>query len=76
MDDISDARRHWQARLNEAQAAVTHACWERRNAVAQARKSGLSWEDIGRALDMTKQAAWEQFREIDWKESRAAGQSR
>jgi hypothetical protein len=73
MEHTTNARRHWQAKLNETQAAVAHACHERRNAVAEARKAGLSWEDIGRALDMTKQAAWEQFREIDWKESRAAG---
>jgi hypothetical protein len=76
MGDTTNARRRWQAKLNETQAAVNHACWERRNAVAEARKAGLSWEDIGRALDMTKQAAWEQFREIDWKESRAAENDR
>jgi hypothetical protein len=76
METTTDVRRHWQARLDDAQTAVDRALWERRNAVAEARKAGLSWEDIGRALDMTKQAAWEQFREIDWKESRAADHSR
>jgi hypothetical protein len=72
MTDTTTGRRHWQARLSEAQTAVDHACWERRNVVADARKAELSWEDIGRALNMSKQAAWEQFREIDWKASRAA----
>ena len=76
MEGTTNARRHWQAKLDEAQTAVDRACFERRNAVAEARKAGLSWEDIGRALDITKQAAWEQFREIDWKESRAAENDR
>lgn len=33
----------------------------RRDAVAQARRDGHSWADIGRALGISKQAAWQQF---------------
>ena len=35
------------------------------NAVARARKLGLSWETIGRELNMSKQAAWERWRQLD-----------
>jgi hypothetical protein len=30
-------------------------------AVHRARRAGLSWEEIGQALDMTRQAAWERW---------------
>lgn len=33
----------------------------RRDAVAKARKEGHSWAEIGEALGISKQAAWEQF---------------
>ena len=31
-------------------------------AVAAFRRSGASWDDVGRALGMSRQAAWERFR--------------
>lgn len=36
-----------------------------RAAVEQARFNGDSWEDIGSWLGMSRQAAWERFREQD-----------
>ena len=36
-----------------------------RNCVFACRKAGLSWEAIGAALGMSKQAAWERFRNDD-----------
>lgn len=38
--------------------ATTHA-------VAQARKLGLSWDQIGAELLMSKQAAWERWHHLD-----------
>lgn len=38
--------------------AITHA-------VAQARKLGLSWHQIGAELLMSKQGAWEQWHHLD-----------
>jgi uncharacterized NAD(P)/FAD-binding protein YdhS len=32
-----------------------------RQTVADARRQGCTWADIGRALDMSKQSAWERF---------------
>jgi len=32
-----------------------------RDSVAQARKQGVSWEQIGKALGVSRQAAWERF---------------
>lgn len=34
--------------------------WQRR-AVATARQQGRSWEDIGKACGVSRQAAWERF---------------
>ncbi len=34
--------------------------WQRK-AVKAARKRGLSWEEIGSALGVSRQAAWERF---------------
>jgi len=33
----------------------------RREQVIAARKAGASWEQVGEALGMTRQSAWEQF---------------
>jgi hypothetical protein len=35
---------------------------ERERLVQEARALGASWEDIGRALGITKQSAWKQYR--------------
>jgi hypothetical protein len=32
-----------------------------RDSVAQAREQGVSWEQIGKALGVSRQAAWERF---------------
>jgi hypothetical protein len=32
-----------------------------RDSVAQARKQGSSWEQIGQALGVSRQSAWERF---------------
>ncbi len=34
--------------------------WQRK-AVKAARKQGVSWEEIGHALGVSRQAAWERF---------------
>ena len=33
--------------------------------VRQARKAGLSWTEIATALGVTRQSAWERWRELD-----------
>jgi len=33
--------------------------------VREARKAGLSWTEIAGALGVTRQAAWERWRELD-----------
>lgn len=33
-------------------------------AVAAARRAGASWAQIGKALGVTRQAAWEKYREL------------
>jgi hypothetical protein len=35
------------------------------HAVAQARHLGLTWEDIGHELNMTRQAAWQNWNHLD-----------
>ncbi len=47
---------------------LRYACWTAsavdkliRQAVAQARREGCSWAEIGQSLNMSKQAAWERF---------------
>lgn len=45
-----------------AASARQVAHW-RLEAVTQAREQGRSWAEIGEALGMSKQAAWEQFSE-------------
>jgi hypothetical protein len=35
------------------------------NTVKQARAAGLSWTDISTALGVTRQSAWERWREVD-----------
>lgn len=32
-----------------------------RDAVAEARKQGVTWEEIGKAAGVSRQAAWERF---------------
>jgi hypothetical protein len=38
---------------------------DKTHAVAQARTLGLSWEDIGRELNVSRQAAWERWHHLD-----------
>jgi biotin operon repressor len=35
------------------------------NAVHLARRSGYSWQDIGEALGVSRQAAWQRFAHLD-----------
>jgi hypothetical protein len=35
------------------------------HAVARARNLGLSWEEIGRPLNMTRQSAWQKWSHLD-----------
>jgi hypothetical protein len=41
-----------------AEMALEKAMWQ---TVAQAREAGQSWTEIGKALGVTKQTAWERF---------------
>jgi hypothetical protein len=46
-----------------AEAAVREARHQLARAVAAARTNGASWHDVGVALGITRQAAWERFSE-------------
>jgi hypothetical protein len=50
--------------LVAADCFVEAAEAQRLKLVAQARSEGCSWEDIGRALGISRQAAWERFRKV------------
>jgi len=54
---------HLQA-VHDAQLAYSDAFSERLATVVKARIEGASWEQIGDALGLTKQGAWEQFHRI------------
>jgi len=54
LDEILAALPRVAAAGQQAQAYLTH--W-----VRQARKLGATWAQIGAALDMTRQSAWERF---------------
>ena len=57
----SDQIRDHLAQLHQDEIALAAA---KTNAVARARKLGLSWEQIARPLDITKQGAWDQWRHL------------
>jgi IS1 family transposase len=40
--------------------------------VQRAREAGASWGQIGKALDITRQTAWERFRWVDGAEKKEA----
>lgn len=52
-------------RIAEAQARATEARVDLICAVSAARAEGRSWQDIGDALGITKQAAWEQWKHLE-----------
>lgn len=55
--DLAAVRSALEARL-AAEARLA-------GSVSAARAAGHSWELIGAALDMSRQAAWERFRHLD-----------
>ena len=54
-----------EKQLEEAYAQRQRAQLRIDQLVRDARGRGLSWEHIGRALQMTKQAVWEKYRYVD-----------
>jgi hypothetical protein len=73
-DDAVAAERLSQAEVLEmlalAQVIASKAGYGQQLAVRSAREAGASWSAIGRALDMSKQAAWEAH--TRWIEDQAA----
>lgn len=63
--DRADARdaKHFR-RIVAADAAMKNAELELRNAVAEARAAGDTWDMIGMALGVTRQAAYQRFGRI------------
>jgi biotin operon repressor len=51
--------------LHDAFLARARAQLSLEEAITGARGAGVSWERIGRALGMSKQGAWEQFRHLE-----------
>jgi uncharacterized NAD(P)/FAD-binding protein YdhS len=51
--------------LGEIHDAQIRLQVDMRHAVAQARKLGLSWEDIGDQVGMTRQSAWQRWHHLD-----------
>jgi len=49
----------------EAELAHGHARIRLDDAARAARAAGHSWADLGRALGVSRQAAWERFRHVD-----------
>jgi len=52
-------------RLSELSHVSTLLDVDKIHAVAQARALGLSWEQIARELNITKQAAWQRWHHLD-----------
>jgi len=48
--------------LRDIAESAAHLEELRRHQVAEARRSGATWDEIGSALGMSRQAAWEYFR--------------
>ena len=49
------------SRVHRAKAAEAQASQDLQSAVVQARRSGASWEQLGAALGLSKEAAHEQY---------------
>lgn len=60
-DDVVDP---FLAAIVAAEAEVEAAVQRRNDAVIAARKNRRSWEEIGRVLKVTKQSAWQRFRDL------------
>ncbi len=58
IERLQDAARIAQEAVSQARAAA-------RDAVRALRLAGASWSEVGAALGMSRQAAWEQFRDLD-----------
>jgi hypothetical protein len=52
-------------KLDELRRVTVLLDVDKTHAVAQARKLGLSWEQISRELNVSKQAAWERWHHLD-----------
>ncbi len=52
-------------RLREAGTVLRRAHEQVADAVTHARQTGTSWEQIGRDLGMSRQAAWERWHHLD-----------
>jgi hypothetical protein len=50
--------------ISRAWAAVREAQNELAGCVADARRAGASWQDIGTELHMSRQAAWERWHHL------------
>lgn len=64
----TQAMRHQDTLFNSLQETAGRLRAEEenvRNCVFACRKAGLSWEAVGAALGMSRQAAWERFRHDD-----------
>jgi hypothetical protein len=56
-----DERAEWAARITAANAAATTTKAVVENVVIDARRAGMSWASIGRALGVSRQAATVRF---------------
>jgi hypothetical protein len=63
---VTGAYGRWEALADvaSAQEEFEQAREDRRDAVSKARAAGATWADIGRVLQITKQAAHEKFRDV------------
>jgi hypothetical protein len=57
-NDALASLRETRARISEQAAKLEE---ELRAAVFEARKSGATWKQVGEAMGLTKQGAWEKF---------------
>jgi hypothetical protein len=52
-------------RLDELRHITAVVEADKINAVARARQLGITWEEIGDELNMSRQAAWERWHHLD-----------
>ena len=52
-------------KLDELRRVTVQLDVDKTHAVVQARQLDLSWEQIARALNISKQAAWERWHHLD-----------